>query len=95
MLRKVFYGKQNEELHFDGATFDLKPRELFITACLFVPIVAVGLYPKLVTQAYDVKTVEIAEHARESLPVLASDQPTSLYAQTAETPTLADSNITE
>jgi NAD(P)H-quinone oxidoreductase subunit 4 len=95
MLRKVFYGKQNEELHFDGATFDLKPRELFITACLFVPIIAVGLYPKLVTQAFDVKMVEIAEHARESLPVLASEKPTSLYAQTAETPILADSNITE
>ncbi|TAF05121.1 MAG: NADH-quinone oxidoreductase subunit M, partial [Nostocales cyanobacterium] len=34
MLRQVFYGKQSEELHLDTVVADVKPRELFITACL-------------------------------------------------------------
>ncbi len=60
LLKQVFYGKQNEELHLDEIVPDVKPRELFIAACLLLPIIGIGLYPKLATQTYDVKTQELA-----------------------------------
>ena len=93
MLRQVFYGDKNEDLHLDAVVLDIKPRELFITACLLVPIIGIGFYPKMITQTYDVKTVEIATHARQVLPVVARQQPTNLYAQIFTAPTLASSEI--
>ncbi|MDB9444782.1 NAD(P)H-quinone oxidoreductase subunit 4 [Anabaena sp. CS-542/02] len=93
MLRQVFYGQQSEELHLDAVIPDIKPRELFITACLIVPIIGIGLYPKLATQTYDVKTVEVAAHARKVLPVFARQQPVSLYSRLFTAPTLASSEV--
>lgn len=93
LLRQVFYGKQNEELHLDAIVPDVKPRELFITACLLLPIIGIGLYPKLATQTYDVKTQQVAARVREALPVVASQQPSSLYSQIFTAPTLADSEV--
>jgi NAD(P)H-quinone oxidoreductase subunit 4 len=93
MLRQVFYGKQNEELQIDATLPDIKPRELFITACLLLPIIGIGFYPKLATQTYDVKAVEVAAHARQVLPVFAEQQPSSLYSRIFTSPTLADSQV--
>jgi NAD(P)H-quinone oxidoreductase subunit 4 len=93
MLREVFYGKQNEELHLDSIVPDIKPRELFIAACLIVPIIGIGLYPKVATQIYDVKTAEIANQALQVLPVIGQQQPSSLYSQIFTAPTLANSDI--
>lgn len=95
MLREVFYGKQNEELHLDTFVPDIKPRELFITACLIIPIIGIGLYPKLATRTYDVKTVEVAAHARQFLPIIAKEQPSNLYSQIFIAPTLAVSQQTQ
>ncbi|MGG6268091.1 NAD(P)H-quinone oxidoreductase subunit 4 [Leptolyngbya sp. AN03gr2] len=70
MLREMFYGKEGKAV--EKAVFlDANPRELFITAALVVPIVAIGLYPKLITQTYDVKTVQVAQNARNAVPVVA------------------------
>jgi NAD(P)H-quinone oxidoreductase subunit 4 len=77
MLRQVFYGNENAEL----ATFtltDARPREAFIAACLIVPIIAIGVYPKLATQTYDVKTVAVASQVRNVLPLVAQ-QPIRLF----------------
>lgn len=93
MLRQVFYGNQSEELHLDAAISDVKPRELFITACLLLPIIGIGFYPKLATQTYDVKTVELAAHARQVLSVVAHQEPTSLYSRVSTAPTLASSQV--
>ncbi|MTJ31942.1 NAD(P)H-quinone oxidoreductase subunit 4 [Aphanizomenon sp. UHCC 0183] len=93
MLRQVFYGNQHQDLHLDAVVLDIKPRELFITACLLVPIIGIGFYPKMITQIYDVKTVAVTAHARQVLPVVASQQPTNLYSQIFTTPTLASSQI--
>ncbi|MFO5527174.1 MAG: NAD(P)H-quinone oxidoreductase subunit 4, partial [Cuspidothrix sp.] len=81
------------ELHLDAVFLDIKPRELFITACLIVPIIGIGFYPKMITQAYDVKTVKIAAHTRQVLPVIAHQQPANLYSQIFTTPTLANSEV--
>ena len=93
MLRQVFYGKQEENLVLDGLVQDLKPREMFIAACLLIPIVGIGLYPKLVTQTYDLTTVAIASHVRQVLPVIAHEQESSLYSRIFTHPTLADSQV--
>jgi NAD(P)H-quinone oxidoreductase subunit 4 len=93
MLRQVFYGNQSQELHLDALISDVKPREIFITACLLLPIIGIGFYPKLATQTYDVKAVELAAHAREVLPVVAHQQPSSLYSRIFSAPTLATSQV--
>ena len=53
---------------------DSGSREVFITACLLLPIIGIGLYPKLVTQTYDVKTVEVATRIQDSLTLFSYDQ---------------------
>jgi NAD(P)H-quinone oxidoreductase subunit 4 len=71
MLRELFYGKEGKAV-VQNILLDAKPREFFIAACLLLPIIGIGLYPKLATQTYDVKTVAIASHARTAVPVVAS-----------------------
>ena len=61
MLREMFYGKETASLQQQNITwFDAQPREILITTCLLIPIIGIGLYPKLATQTYDAKTTEIA-----------------------------------
>ena len=72
MLRTVFYGAENSELMKHVTLTDSKPREAFIALCLIVPIIGIGIYPKLATQTYDAKTSAIAAEARQVLPVLAA-----------------------
>lgn len=84
MLRVVFYGEKNEGLKLDGFSLDAKPREVFITACLLLPIIGIGLYPKLATTTYDVKTVEVASKARSALPTIAQKQDISNENKIAE-----------
>jgi NAD(P)H-quinone oxidoreductase subunit 4 len=72
MLRVVFYGKQEACLKLEGFNLDAKPREIFITACLILPIIAIGLYPKLAMDSYDLKTVEVASKVRSSFKIIVS-----------------------
>lgn len=86
MLREMFYGKEGKAV--EGNIFlDVKPRELFIAASFLLPIIGIGLYPKLITQTYDVKTVQVASHARNALPTLAG-QPMQ-FPQVSMAPELA------
>jgi NAD(P)H-quinone oxidoreductase subunit 4 len=83
MLRRVFFGNQSES---SFAPFsDAQPRELAIAVCLLVPIIGIGLYPKLATQTYDRTTVAVANHLREALPMTVATESgqTSLYARLA------------
>ncbi|MEA5488583.1 MULTISPECIES: NAD(P)H-quinone oxidoreductase subunit 4 [Pseudanabaena] len=86
-LRQVFYGQPNPALQFDKYVSDAKPREVFIAACLLVPIVAIGLYPKLATQTYDVKTVAVTEQARGAFSLVAQTNP-HLYSSGLLAPNL-------
>jgi NAD(P)H-quinone oxidoreductase subunit 4 len=74
MLREVFYGESNPKLKLDSFQLDAQPREIFITACLLIPIVSIGLYPKLVTNTYDVKTIQVATKMRSALPVIVQSE---------------------
>ena len=70
MLRQIFYGPENEELVSHEKLIDAEPREVFIIACLLVPIIGVGLYPRLVTSIYDAKTTALTALVRQSVPRL-------------------------
>jgi NAD(P)H-quinone oxidoreductase subunit 4 len=78
MLREIFYGPENKELVEHEALIDAEPREIFIIACLLIPIIGIGLYPKLLTQIYDSTTLKMTERLRASVPSLVQkQQPTS------------------
>jgi NAD(P)H-quinone oxidoreductase subunit 4 len=74
MLREIFYGEENAELVSHQNLVDAEPREIFIVACLLIPIIGIGLYPKLLTQMYDSTTVQLTARLRDSVPALAEHQ---------------------
>jgi NAD(P)H-quinone oxidoreductase subunit 4 len=71
MLREIFYGEENKELTSHQNLIDAEPREIFIVACLLIPIIGIGLYPKILTQIYDATTIQLTERLRGSVPSLA------------------------
>ena len=72
MLRRVFYGnEQAQSVTPVDPWMDLKPRELMVATCLVLPIIGIGFYPKIATQTYDVKTVEVASEVRSAVPMFA------------------------
>jgi NAD(P)H-quinone oxidoreductase subunit 4 len=96
MLRQVFYGAENPALTKEHQPFfDANPREMFITACLLIPIVGIGFYPKLVTQTYDTKTVEVSallEHRLQSNLSVIAQQRHPHYADSLTAPSLSQAN---
>jgi NAD(P)H-quinone oxidoreductase subunit 4 len=90
MLRRVFYGKENSGLGIENYLGDANPREIFITACLLVPIIGIGLYPKLATQTYDVTTVAVSNQVRHALPTIAQER-SLLYSGSFTAPQLPTS----
>ena len=70
MLREMLYGPENKELVDHTNLVDAEPREVFIIACLLIPIIGIGLYPKLVTQIYDSSITQLTTRLRASVPSL-------------------------
>ncbi|GGA38949.1 NAD(P)H-quinone oxidoreductase subunit 4 [Okeania sp. KiyG1] len=70
MLREILYGPENKELIENEVLTDAEPREVFIIGCLLVPIIGIGLYPKIVTQIYDATTVQLTARLRDAVPTL-------------------------
>jgi NAD(P)H-quinone oxidoreductase subunit 4 len=92
MLREMFYGEAKAQMPGEpNKTIfrDANPREVFITACLLIPIVGIGLYPKLLTQTYDVKTTQVASQAREAVSAIAHQPTSSLFARAYSAPKVA------
>jgi NAD(P)H-quinone oxidoreductase subunit 4 len=52
MLREIFYGQEKVELVGHTNLVDAEPREIYIIGCLLVPIIGIGLYPRLMTDSY-------------------------------------------
>ena len=52
MLREIFYGKENLELVNHTNLVDAEPREIYIISCLLVPIIGIGLFPRIMTDTY-------------------------------------------
>lgn len=72
-LREIFYGPENKELTSHEELVDAEPREVFIISALLVPIIGIGLYPKILTQIYDAKTMQLTERLRDNVPGLAAE----------------------
>lgn len=70
MLREILYGPENEELVEHETLVDAEPREVFVVACLLIPIIGIGLYPKAVTQIYASTTETLTHTLRASVPSL-------------------------
>lgn len=99
MLREIFYGQKSQTLNKDvQIKGDAQPREVFIAVCLLAPIVAIGLYPKIATTAYDLKTMEVASKVRDALPIYAEQRAESASLQAhalsyAKTPAMVAPHI--
>jgi NAD(P)H-quinone oxidoreductase subunit 4 len=93
MLREIFYGSENKELVEHEVLIDAEPREVFIIACLLIPIIGVGFYPKLLTQIYDSTTSTLTAHLRDAVPTIAhreSQNASVSLGQVIQAPKLVD-----
>jgi NAD(P)H-quinone oxidoreductase subunit 4 len=66
MLRQVFYGSKRGSITHSRGLIDAGPREIFVVVCLMIPMIGIGLYPKMVTQIYEVRTNAVVEHIHQS-----------------------------
>jgi NAD(P)H-quinone oxidoreductase subunit 4 len=73
MLREIFFGKENPELASHTHLVDAEPREIYVISCLLVPIIGIGLYPRLVTDSYRAAIEALVE--RESVALVKVGRP--------------------
>ncbi|WP_081934273.1 MULTISPECIES: NAD(P)H-quinone oxidoreductase subunit 4 [Prochlorococcus] len=52
MLREIFFGKENVEFLSSRELVDAEPREVYVIGSLLVPIIGIGLYPRIMTETY-------------------------------------------
>lgn len=65
MLREIFFGKENSELAAHTNLVDAEPREIYVISCLLIPIIGIGLYPRIMTDTYRASIESLVQ--RESL----------------------------
>lgn len=65
MLREIFFGKENIDLATHTNLVDAEPREIYVIACLLIPIIGIGLYPRIMTDSYRASIESLVR--RESL----------------------------
>ncbi|HEY9801938.1 MAG TPA: NAD(P)H-quinone oxidoreductase subunit 4 [Leptolyngbyaceae cyanobacterium] len=71
---------------------DATPREVFIAISFLVLIIGVGVYPKLATQMYDVRTVALNTQIRQTYTQIAQSNP-KIYAKGFFTPKIAEPEL--
>lgn len=71
MLREMFFGDLQTGEAESTSFRDANSREIFVAACFLVPIIEIGLYPKMLTQTYDATTVQVASQARQAVETVA------------------------
>ncbi|BBL86084.1 NAD(P)H-quinone oxidoreductase subunit 4 (chromatophore) [Paulinella micropora] len=57
IIRQLFFGKdanQNNSLSLspENVSVDAEPREIYIISCLIIPVIIIGLYPRIMTDSY-------------------------------------------
>ncbi|MEA5502242.1 NAD(P)H-quinone oxidoreductase subunit 4 [Halotia wernerae UHCC 0503] len=78
----------------DEAVYDdARPREVFIAACFLVVIIGIGFYPKMAMQMYDVKTVAVNAHIRQSYGIVSQTNP-RIYADKFSVPQISKAEVT-
>jgi NAD(P)H-quinone oxidoreductase subunit 4 len=90
MLREIFYGEENKELVSHEKLVDVEPREVFIIGALLVPIIGIGLYPKIATQIYDSTLTQLTAMVRGHVPTLVetAKTPPPAIAEVSMAPTI-------
>jgi NAD(P)H-quinone oxidoreductase subunit 4 len=73
MLREIFFGKENAELAAHTHLVDAEPREIYVISCLLVPIIGIGLYPRLITDSYRASVEALVN--RENVALARLDHP--------------------
>ena len=90
MLREIFFGKENDQLVSHTNLVDAEPREVYIISCLLVPIIGIGLYPRLMTDSYTASIQELVK--RDELALQSIKKPSALMIRnTNMTPALVSS----
>ncbi|MFM7455711.1 MAG: NAD(P)H-quinone oxidoreductase subunit 4 [Vulcanococcus sp.] len=84
MLREIFYGKEKAELVAHTHLVDAEPREIYIIGCLLVPIIGIGLYPRLMTDTYRASMEQLV--GLDSRAVQALNAPTGSAALIRQAP---------
>jgi len=79
----------NCELPANAIFTDARPRELAIAFAFLLPVIGIGLYPKLLTQVYDVKTVALNRQIKQSYAHIAQEKG-EIYAKGFWAPRLPD-----
>ena len=82
MLREIFYGKENVELASHSNLVDAEPREIYIVGCLLVPIIGIGLYPRLLTDTYRASMEALVARDESAMKALTAPAGSSLIRQT-------------
>jgi len=72
---------------------DARPREVFIAACFLVVIIGIGFYPKMAMQMYDVKTVAVNAHVRQSYAIASQTNP-RIYTNGVLVPKILEAELT-
>jgi len=65
---------------------DARPREVFIAVCFLVPVIAIGAYPKLITNFYDSTTVSINAKVRSAQGKVALSKQNQVLSQSLTAP---------
>ena len=92
MLRRIFFSNTGELEMPNNTSWDIKPREVFVAIALLVPIIGIGLYPKLATQTYDVKSTELANRV-QNIRLAQNADHGPFYAQVLTAPELLASRL--
>ncbi|MBE9036641.1 NAD(P)H-quinone oxidoreductase subunit 4 [aff. Roholtiella sp. LEGE 12411] len=77
----------------DAVYDDARPREVFIAACFILLIIGIGFYPKMAMQMYDVKTVAVNAHLRQSYAIVSQTKP-QIYANGVLVPKISEAEVT-
>jgi NAD(P)H-quinone oxidoreductase subunit 4 len=77
----------------DAVYDDARPREVFIAACFLLLIIGIGFYPKVAMQIYDVKTVAVNAHLRQSYAIVSQTKP-RIYANGVLVPKISEAEVT-
>ncbi|MEB3269301.1 MAG: NAD(P)H-quinone oxidoreductase subunit 4 [Leptolyngbya sp.] len=80
MLRRIFYGDAGSVVAKVPTMLDIRPREAFVAACLLIPVIGIGLYPKLATQTYDAKAVALSNQVQDTLMLVAENPNPPLFS---------------
>jgi len=83
MLREIFFGNENSELVDHTNLVDAEAREVYVISALLVPIIGIGLYPKIMTDTYQSSVDALVARDRTVL-----ERPQSPFTRVYTAPTI-------